>query len=437
MQIRRAIKTAAATHLVLLALALPSPASSLELTEDALVARALDVSSDLSDAQQRLRIADARAATSRSLLPRNPFVSLSFWSTTDERILRQSDGTSEEETRNPSYTFSLSQTLEIAGQRGKRMELAAHNREVAQANLGAARVSVETEARKAFYSALEAHARARLFFELLHWQREMAPAYDTSSQSVRNGQHIRIARAESAYAGARHSLFLQENRIREILRLPPDEPITLEGELPDRAQPLPSEDTMLAAARAQRAELAAHQAAAASDEAYLELTRRSAIPDVTLSASITKSDDDPGDDIQYGGSISMSLPVFRGAGPRIEEAVAEQIRSRTELDNVERFVERQVREARYACATAGADLARISREILPRARENADIQDSAFDRGEAGVWELVNAEIDLVNARLELLSAQRIYANAIVDLEDAIGIRLAQLADTPQTGSAE
>ena len=418
--------------IALLALfATPAPTSALELTLDELVDRALEVSYDVDAARKREDMTQARVDASTALLASNPFVSFSFWDTTDTRIVN--DG---REGIGPSYTLSVSQTFEIAGQRGKRMEVARRNAEVAAANVASARDSLVIQVRRAFFETLEAHQRVQFAYELLHWRRELIKAYRRASAADRNGAEMRASRAEGDYAAEKHSLYLQESRLRRLLDVPAGESLVLVGDFEPPQENLPSEEQLVAFALEHRADLAAHRAAAASDEAYLSLNRRSAIPNVTLSGFVSRSDDDDDDEIQFGASISVPLPVFRTDGPNIREALAERQRSQAEARDVERTVERDVREARYAVVAAARGLQRVRQEILPRARETLSLRDAAFDRGEAGIWELVNAEIDLVEARQEELSAQRIHASAVIELERAIGGEISRVAPSAPASEA-
>lgn len=410
--------------LAALAAPLAAPVSAVELTRSEVVDRALEQAYDVFAAERRREMTGARITDSKPLLASNPFVSFSYWDSTDQTIV----GDGRTEGIGPSYTLSLSQTFELAGQRGRRMAIARHNDAVAAANHDAARNGVVARVERAFNETLEAYERANLAFETLHWQRERHKAYRNASEAARNESLIRISRAESDYASEKHALFVQETRLRTMLAIPDGEPLVLVGDFPDEIMPLPDVAQLSAFAVAHRADLAAFRAAAASDGEFVSLARRNAVPSLTVSGFLSHSDeDDFGDEFQFGGSVSMPLPVFRRSGPAVAEAVAERQRSQAELEDFERVVRREVLEAHYACAAAAADVERVRRDVLPLARRNVELQDAAFDAGKAGIWEIVNAENDLVAARREELSALRIYANALVELERVIGGRLEEV----------
>lgn len=406
------------------------PADALELTRSEVVERALVTSYELTAAERRQEVTQARIADSKPLLATNPYLSFSYWDSTDQTIL--GDGRTDE--IGPSYTLSLSQTFEIAGQRGKRMEIARFNHAVAGANIEGTRRNQIARIERAFNETLEAHERTTLAFEMLHWQRQLHKAYRDSTETQRNDSLIRISRAESEHASEKHTLFLLETSLRQMLDVPEGEPLVLVGDFPDEIVPLPPVEDLVAFALEHRADLAAHRAAAASDDAFVALARRNAVPSLTVSGFLSHSqEDDFGDEFQFGGSLSMPLPVFRTAGPTIDEAVAERARAHAELADVKRTIATAVREARYACVVAANDVERVRRDVLPLARRNVELQDAAFDAGKAGIWEIVTAETSLIAARREELSALRIYANALVDLDRALG---APLEDVPRPGSA-
>ncbi len=415
-RIARTLRTGSLATLLFLAATPPAPAAEFTLAE--VIDRAIARSYDLEASEHKQEITRARIEDSRSWLASNPYFSFSYWDSTDKTVF--SDGRTQG--IGPSYTVSLSQTFEIAGQRGKRIEIAHNNDAVASANTDSARHSFVVRVERAFNETLEAHEKTQLAFELLHWQRELHKAYRKSSETDRNESLIRISRAESDYHARQHELFIQETRMRQILDLPPDEPLALVGEFPQSILQLPEESALVDFALQHRADLAAHKAALASDDAFVSLTRRSAVPNVTFSGFLSHADgDDFGDEFQFGGSVTVPVPAFRGSGPRIDEAIADRERARAELNEMERTVRRDVREARYACLVAANDVVRVRDTVVPLARKNVELQDAAFDAGKAGIWELVNAEIDLIQARREQLSALRIYANSLVELERSIG----------------
>jgi cobalt-zinc-cadmium efflux system outer membrane protein len=412
------------------------PTEAIELTRSEVVDRALANSYEIVSAERRRDVTQARIADSKPLLASNPYLSFSYWDSTDQTLL--GDGRTDEV--GPSYTLSLSQTFEIAGQRGKRIQIANHNDAVAAANIEGVRRNQIAMVERAFNETLEAHERATLAYETLHWQRQLHKAYRNSTETQRNDSLIRISRAESEHASEKHSLFLLESRLRRMLDVPEGEPLVLVGDFPDEIVSLPPAEMLISFALAQRADLAAHRAAAASDDAFVSLARRNAVPSLTVSGFLSHSqEDDFGDEFQFGGSVSLPLPVFRTAGPTIDEAVAERARAHAELADVERTVAAAVREAHYACVVAANDVERVRRDVLPLARRNVGLQDAAFDAGKAGIWELVNAETSLIGARREELSALRIYANALVDLERVLGASLNEvpLGDAVATGDPE
>lgn len=401
-----------------------SSAAAVELTLDEAIERALTHSHELNVAQTNLDTVDARLRRSRALLPSNPYVGASFWDTTATRFVEQ-----RERGIGPSYTFSLSQTFEIAGQRSKRIAMAAHGSDVAHANAALARSNLIAGVRRLFHDAVEAHTRVALASETLHWQRELRRAYERSSRSAQNQAEMRVARAESELDGSNHSLFLAESRLRLLLALDPDEPIVLVGELSDQVRRIPPFETLRDFALAHRADIEAHRNAVAGEDAAVALTRKRAIPDVTISGFVSRSESTR-DDLQFGASIGMPLPVFRRSGPDVDEAVASRVRAQLELSHVEAVIVREVREARHAVLVSGVDVDRIGSELLPRAEENLKIAEREFDAGKSGLWELIMAELDRVQVRREHASSLRIYNNALVELERVIGGSLADVVST-------
>lgn len=401
----------------------PTPANALDLTLEQAIERASAASPDLAAARSRIAAAEARIDESSALLSSNPFFSVSMFATTDERIVNNV-----EQGIDPSLSFSLSQTFELAGQRSKRIELARNNLAVVAANANGSDQALTMAVQQAFFGTIEARERSRFAYELLHWQRELDKAYRQSSKTSQNDSRIRIARAESSYAAEQLNLFEQQSELRRLTGIEADGDVRLVGELPEDVEVIPPLDVLLAFARSQRADVAAHRSSLASGESYVSLLQRSTVPSVTLSGFLTSSDDTGNDDLQYGASVSFPLPVFQTGAAEVRGAVAERERAAAELTDTVSVADQQVRQARFAFANAALDLVRVRDEILPRAEENLTLRNTAFDRGTIGLWELITAEMDAVYARRELVSAQRTYVSARLELERSIG---GKLADVP------
>ncbi len=413
-----------AMGLSLAAILAPTPrATALELSLEQAVSRALENSHDLAASKARVDAAEARIDESSALFNSNPFFSISVFDTTDTRFINDSEQDIE-----PSLNFSLSQTFEVAGQRGKRIDLARNNHAVAAAGAASSQLSVEYATREAFYATIEARERARFAYELLHWQRQLDTAYANSKRTVQNDSRMRIARAESTYADEQSNLYEQQTELRRLTALPAEENLTLVGELPEEIVALPDLETLLVFARSHRSDLAAHRSALASSDAYVSLVRRSIVPSLTLSGFLTHSEEPGQDEFQYGGSVSFPVPSFQTGLPEVRAAVAERDRAAAEVEDALSLAERQVRLARFTCANAARAMVRVRDEIVPRAEENLALQNAAFDAGKAGLWDLVTTEMDLIYARRELLSAQRSYAMSLLELERAIGGKLKDVA---------
>lgn len=406
-------------------LAPPTPVPALELSVDEAVTRALASSHDIAASKARVDAAEARVDESAALFNSNPFFSLSVFDTTDTRFINNTEQDIE-----PSLNFSLSQTFEVAGQRGKRIELARNNQAVAAAGAASSQLNVEYATREAFYATIEARDRARFAYELLHWQRQLDTAYANSKRTAQNDSRMRIARAESTYADEQSNLYEQQTELRRLTALAPEENLTLVGELPEEVIALPDLETLLAYARSHRSDLAAHRSALASSDAYVSLVRRSMVPSLTLSGFLTQSKEPGQDELQYGGSVSFPVPSFQTGLPEVRAAVAERDRAAAEVDDAISLAERQVRLARFSCANAARAMVRVRDEIVPRAEENLALQNAAFDAGKAGLWDLVTTEMDLIYVRRELLSAQKAYVMSVLELERAIGGRLEDVAAT-------
>lgn len=393
------------------ALLLPARAARAEVLrltlEDAL-ARARSANAALHASGMQIETARANVERSHAWVPENPYLTGG---------LLQTPGTG----FGPSYGFSISQEFEVAGQRGKRMA-------VAEAGLRKAEWEQKNQEAELRATVKTAFVRALLSEERLTLARRNA---DLIGDLVKRGS----GEGRSGSAIDRNQLIIQEARsrkdvitaeseraegfdaLRYLLGVPSEQELELSGTVDRQVKPLPSEADLLSTALEHRPDLIALKSEAERTDKQVPLVKREGIPNVTLGANYSRF---VGDDFA-GGDISFYLPVLRSHDPELLEATAERERAQYEVDDLKRAIERDVRQARRVCASAGEDLQITADVILLRSRENVDVERRQFDRREVGAAEMIGMLIDAQVAEKEYLDAVQTYNDAWIDLEKAVG----------------
>jgi cobalt-zinc-cadmium efflux system outer membrane protein len=397
-------------------------------TADDVVRCALAVSPEVRQAQAEAEAAAGRRQTAGVLLPSNPTLS----------------GTISNRRRPPpedlsvlNWSVVLSQELEIAGQRGARLDAADAAAAAQLRRVQVAAQEVAAGALVAYYEALAAAESFRSASDLAATAEALAAhASGRAQEALGAGIEADVARAEATRIGlarleaerrlgearAALAVLLEVEPSRLVLpaALPPAPPAALpEGPLEEQALRLRGE---VAAAEMERRVL----------ERRLALVRRERVPNPTLSAFFERGEID---DRIIGVGLSLPIPLPAPVGHTRAGEIAETLAQIRAAESSEALVRRRVRlevararAALQAQTAAGkllaADLAARARTDLAALREAIAGRQLALR--EALLWqrsliELLQADIDVRLAR----------ALAWVELRRVVGLPLAPAGAAP------
>jgi len=424
------ILTHAAVLLTAVGLASPVAAQPRQLTMADVISGALQSSYQLVAVGKRVDAAQSSLERSSAWLASNPTVtggasaSDSKFTTT---LPNNQQGPSDR--FGPSYTFTAEQSFEVAGQRRLRMDVAERGLESSRHDRDNTEANIRAKAKKAFMAALASDAKAKLAHRSTALIQQVNSAFDPSPNNDReriafNSSTMQLYRQQRRAAGADRD---REEAYREVKRLAgmaPELDITLVGELESRPRALPSLDELRAGLADRRADVAAYRSLVARSDAELALAKRSAIPDVSVFGFVTRFDSGDDTETSGGGSLGVTLPIFQGNGASIPDAISERQRAMAELEDLERLVDANLVTAYANAREAEANLATTLSEILPRARENVELQQNRARKGEVRSYDIVDYDLELVTAEEELITAQRAYTDALIELEKAAAVQL-------------
>lgn len=335
-------------------------------------------------------------------------------------------GLEQEDTRRETRTLTvtLSQPLEIGGQRAARTALAQRGRDLAQVELEAVRADLRAEVVQAFFATLIAQERVVAAEESLRIASggtdatarrvaagKLAPNDETRARVAQAAARIELRQAQADRLSARHGLAVAAGIEESAI-----------GALDGRAEslpPLPSEADIarrLADAPAlRRAQLEVERAQAAYE---LERSRR--IPDVTVSLGAKRSQELGRSQAVIG--VSLPLPVF----DRNQGAQREALKRR---QAAEHLAEAQSQRLRAEVLSAADELAArvdevgaLQREVLPGAREAYTAASRGFELGKFGFLDVLDAQRTLLQARTQLLDALAKAHRAQAELERRLGV---------------
>ena len=307
--------------------------------------------------------------------------------------------------------------------RGPRVEAATADLQTAGRSRDAARASARQALRVAWFALAAAEDRAQA-------------AADREARARRNSEAIaallaegRVARLEYVRAGAEAALARSDRASAdEALRTAGMTLVTLMGLGPEGAvatggaRPLPDQEGAIeeSVARAREASPEVRLQVAAADAAAsrLRLARRLRVPNLGLNLGAEFNDPTQEGTNRFVG-VSVGIPIAGAAAARV--ALGERDRENARVESARREA---VLAAQSAWGRSRASRLRfevIDNDLLPAARQTADLTRLAYQEGKVDVFRLLDAERLLSEAAVDRADAYEAWGAAHADLLRATG----------------
>jgi cobalt-zinc-cadmium efflux system outer membrane protein len=318
--------------------------------------------------------------------------------------------------------YSVELPLEFLATRGPRVDGARAAQEGTRQEARVVRLQLTRELRRTFVAAVHGQAvveagdelagQAAQLASLVRRRAERGEGRPTEVPRV----EIELERLRNAVERARSTVEAQRLRLSTWLGAPV---IRVEADL---AAPLPIpqlpelQERLLASSPAVQAARARLQAAieAASVERWERLPR----------LSIGAAHVDELDRTANTVTASVTLPLWNWNQGRIRQAEAAEAGERARLDATSRELQAGLSDAWRGCAAGQAAAVRFRDEILPRAQGSARTLGRAFELGEAGLLDVIDARRVLLDTRREYLDLLLDMQNACADLAALAGLEL-------------
>lgn len=344
----------------------------------------------------------------------------------------------------------IAQEVEVFGQRGAR-------RGAGRAGIERAAAGVENTARltigetdRLFYRLIAAGRRTDLAAEVFGLNQRLT---DVVQRQLDAGKVSRLefnlatvelgrSRARSLAAGReRDQVALDLARFLGVL------PGTQIVPVPDSTVPLPSSiadsgsgpvaaprwdtlrldlDSLTALALARRPDLAERAAATRQAAAAASVASREGLPNLSLRLLSEERADGSGQALRPG--VGVSVPLFnRNRGTvQAQRAVARQ--SELQRAGLERRVRAEVARAVRGYENATAEVAVLESAVLPAARENRRLLETAYREGKVGLPVLLLIRNQVIDAELEYWAAWLAAREALADLAETTAGNLPAVA---------
>lgn len=319
----------------------------------------------------------------------------------------------------PEVDFNVLQRLEIAGQRGLRIESATAKITQRSADIDMATLTARAATSAAFYRALHAEqsrdvARQaeQLADDLGNAAQARFEAGETAILDV-NLAHVEQARARRNRLSAEGLLERAYGELREILALLPESTVGVVGDWTGAAPP--SLDALLLRV-AERPDVRSLTAGVTEADADWRLTRAMRRPDLIAGVGLRREAGEP----IAGAHVGLSIPLFQRNVGLLASAAARIQASRLSLDARRRALETRIRSAHMQYLVALEALNAMTAG-LPLVGENERLARESYEAGKLNLVDLLVIRREGFAARYEILDAQLNVALVGTELRLAAG----------------
>ena len=331
--------------------------------------------------------------------------------------------------------FSVSQTLPFWGKRALRGQAASLDAEMAEQAYRAKAWEVRSEAVKAYEEIFYLDRTVQILGEQESVLRRVARVAEQKYAVGREPQasvfraQVELARLGTDLLTAREEAVSARARLNALLDRPPLAPLGTPqaGRVPAGRW---DGEALAQAALAGRPELLALRALAGRRDAERRLALRRYFPDFMVGYAQTG---DASDSLPYDGRASqslrlgVSLPVWLGktrAAARESRSARDAARlSLADLVNETRW---RVADLSVRCETAARLDALYGDTVLPQARAALDAAQGAYEAGETGFQDLLDAQRQLLRSELEQARHRADFRIARAELERVVAEPLPQ-----------
>ncbi|HYN09791.1 MAG TPA: TolC family protein [Vicinamibacterales bacterium] len=405
---RDRLRIATVCGMLLFALCLSLHANAQELTESEAIARALTESARL----RALRARPAQIAAEQNIrrLQPNPVVSFlqeSAAGTRDRFVLVQQE-------------LPTSGRLRLLRQAGTAAVLAADLR------VKHAEYEIRQDTRAAFTRLVAGQARIQQLTSTVQTLEGLTSRL-TERERAGDGSRFDRLRAERELADLKAERRAAEAHLAEaraalagLLGITGESPLVASGPM-GAVSSAPTLDIVLATARTRRIELQTVNAEISRLEFDQRAASRLGRPQPVASVGLKQTDDGIRSDTGYAVSLGVALPLFNRGQADVAVAGAALTAARAERDALMVEIEQEVRGAHAGAALLAALTDEYQRDALDRSRELVRIATVAYDDGELGILELLDAHRSLVNAELRAMNFRAEARLATIRLDRAIG----------------
>lgn len=341
---------------------------------------------------------------------------------------------------NPAATYSredaagakddfllVQQSLPVNGRLGLLRNAGSAQVRAAEAEAGYERLLLRSDFRAVFYELLLAQQRVVLLESWIRQLRGTVNILQTRQQEGEGSTFDRLrgerelADAEASLASPQIVMAQARSRLASYLAPGSDPtPMTVRGDF-GSGESLPPLAELLSRALAIRGDYAAGQRQLERLGFERQAASRLAIPDPQVTAGLKASTAPGRSGNGYLLSVTMPIPLFNRGQTEVNRIRATEERTQAELAARRQKIETDVRAAYEAARLRRRIAEDYARQLGDRGTELARIAQVAYQEGEQGILELLDAHRVAMLSGLQALELSWLSRQAEIDLNRSVG----------------
>lgn len=375
------------------------------------LALALKANPELAVFSQEVRATEA-AVLQADVLP-NPVLEIAADNLSNAR---------KDEAGDRTRSLQIGQLIELGGKRAARIRMAESGRDLASWDYEAKRVTVLAQIAQRFVDVLASQSRETLAEESVSLAKQVA---DAVAKRVQAGKVSPVEETKARLALASAEVELEQAR-RELLSTrqglgtlwgEPNPRFRAIGDLAQRA-PLPDYERFAERVR-NNPDLARWTTEIARRQAGVDAERAKAVPDVTVTAGVTRFSQF--DDHAYMVSIAVPIPLFDRNRGGILEASRRVDKAADEQRAVETRLVAELAQTYQRLAAVDKEVQILRSTLLPGAQSAFDAASQGYRLGKFGFLDVLDAQRTLFQTRSQHLRALADYQRGMSEIERLIG----------------
>ena len=401
-------------------------AAQAQTTADDLVKLALERNGELQAARQM--IAEVRGRLRQAGLKANPML--------------ETSGTQSVNSPDNYLMLGMELPLELKGRRRARVDVAAKEIEVREAEVKDFERKLASDVRMKFSTMIAAQRNLRLTDDLLKLTRDLLRVVNARVQEGKSAPleanllAVELSRIEAMRIGADSQVEVAMLDLKKTIGVNPDEPLPLSGDFVTERQ-FSARGELILQALKNRPDLVAARAAEMLAAAQLEQARTEGRVDASIFTNYQRMNlgydvnglNEAGALVPVTGvfhmltfGVRLQLPTRNKNQGNIEAAVAAVDTARLRREFAEMVARNEVASAYVRFERAGSAITVYRENVLKQAQKNLEVIRMAYEFGQKTVLDYISEQRRFVELETGFTSLLKEAFDALIEIERAVAV---------------